>query len=158
MKIIFLDIDGVLNNHSEPDKEISKRNIHNLNEIIKATEAKVVISSCWRFSFTKESLQNFLNSFGFIGEIIDFTVAPQRFEVRGNVIRAWIIQNEELLGENNNNFNDFVIIDDEGDMLLWQANNFVQTDRFAGLSIQSAWKAIKILNGRFPENITLFDV
>ena len=50
MKIIFLDIDGVLNNYNtlgeganwEPDL------VKILNRIIKETKAKIVLSSTWR--------------------------------------------------------------------------------------------------------------
>lgn len=66
MKIIFLDIDGVLNNQVDeersvikidhPDDFISERCVTLLNELIENTGAKVVVSSTWRIGKTVEQL------------------------------------------------------------------------------------------------------
>ena len=66
MKIIFLDIDGVLNHEAfykeryervqngeklnHPYSEIDSNSVTNLNSLIADTDAKVVISSTWRHS------------------------------------------------------------------------------------------------------------
>lgn len=47
MRVIFLDIDGVLNSKNSP-YEINERCVKRLAKIVKKTEAKIVISSNWR--------------------------------------------------------------------------------------------------------------
>ena len=67
MKVIFLDIDGVLNSvntfkkryeeHQKINKwtlEIDLKMLENLKEIVEKTDAKIVLSSSWRVFFRKE--------------------------------------------------------------------------------------------------------
>lgn len=50
MKIIFLDIDGVLNNAKNPMPRIDPECIAKLNRILDAHhDAKIIVSSNWRF-------------------------------------------------------------------------------------------------------------
>ena len=46
MKIIFLDIDGVLNTNS--DRNISDEKLIFLSELVPKTGAEIVLSSSWR--------------------------------------------------------------------------------------------------------------
>lgn len=60
MKIIFLDIDGVLNAH-EFDEEILCGQIHKdkvqlLNHVLRATDARIVLSSAWRYLIHREEM------------------------------------------------------------------------------------------------------
>lgn len=52
MKVIFLDVDGVLNDqtwlHLFMESEIDETRVARLAEIVKATDAKIVLSSSWR--------------------------------------------------------------------------------------------------------------
>lgn len=61
MKIIFLDIDGVLNSDEYFDKikylkiegiesEIDRKKVKLLQEAVKQTGAKVVLTSSWRYT------------------------------------------------------------------------------------------------------------
>ena len=56
VKVIFLDVDGVLNNNRTVRTTknlytfVGKRHIRNLKHIINATGAKVVLSSDWRYN------------------------------------------------------------------------------------------------------------
>lgn len=155
MKIIFLDIDGVMNNEIDynedemktPDDMISRRCVENLNELIENTGAKVVISSTWRHGRTVEQLQQILNKFGFVGEVIDKTPSlPGDYTVRGNEILKWMKDNKEIIGEYHSDFTKYVIFDDDSDMLYWQRNNFILVDSFCGLSRRNIYKAERILN------------
>lgn len=90
MKVIFLDVDGVLNSEewmkSRRDKysmddihtqypfyEFSPDLVANLNKITDATGAKIVVSSTWRLGRTVEQLIELLKSVGVTGEVIDKT-------------------------------------------------------------------------------------
>ncbi len=162
MKIIFLDFDGVLNHEkfykerfekryeegamSYPNSEIDPESVSNLNELISETGAKVVISSTWRHSGI-EYCKRALEFHGFKGEIIDVT-PDLRSEncLRGNEILKWVKDNEKLVGPYYN-FTEYVILDDDSDMLYWQRNNFLLIDRFVGLTMGNVFQGKKILNG-----------
>lgn len=146
-RIIFLDIDGVLNcelfyKHRTvksssiieyPDNQICKERVSWLNELCESTGAKVVLSSTWRHSglnYCREVLQRNGATF----EIIDITPDLRGdCSVRGNEIYKWIQDNEKIVGKYWD-YKDYVIIDDDSDMLLWQREHFFQTDSYSGLT------------------------
>jgi len=160
-KIIFLDIDGVMNNevmyelnpaYQQKRNEIDPKCIKHLNDLIKDTSAEVVISSVWRYNMDIEALQTIFNNEGFIGKIIDKTpVLRSEYTVRGNEILAWIKNNEELLGQPYYNFRNYVIFDDDSDMLYWQKDNFICVDSYSGLTARNVYKATYILNSTYME-------
>lgn len=101
-KILFLDIDGVLNHQkyyadgrrdaSYPLSEICPVSIELLNKIVSETGCKLVISSTWRHSGI-EYCRNVLKECACIGEIIDITPDIERqgdYIVRGNEILKWL--------------------------------------------------------------------
>ena len=161
-KIIFLDIDGVLNHENfykkryekryqedalaYPYSEIDPESVENLNSLIESTGAKVVISSTWRHSGLEYCL-DVLNFHGFKGDVIDITPDLSRHGgLRGNEILKWVEDNEKLIGSKHN-FTEYVILDDDSDMLYWQRNNFILVDRYVGLTPGDVFRAKKILNG-----------
>ena len=161
MKIIFLDIDGVLNHEAfyrerhqrvmngekinHPYSEIDTKCVDNLNKLIEDTDAKVVISSTWRHSGI-DYCRDVLEYHGFKGEIIDITPNLRgQGCLRGNEILQWIRDNHALVGDYYN-FTEYVILDDDSDMLYWQRNNFLLIDRFVGLTMGNVFHAKKILN------------
>jgi hypothetical protein len=158
MKIIFLDIDGVLNcenayrsgecNYTEWVNHLGDKDHHQsfcswskdlLNKLIDETNAKIVISSTWRSSGI-EFMKSVWQHEGMHGEIIGLT--PNfRGEVdgytipRGCEIDKWLddsgfrhinwdkdTQQEYI---NKTSIENYVIIDDDGDMLYGQRNHFV---------------------------------
>lgn len=165
MKIIFLDIDGVLNHeafyvkrHAEqqtiiyvpkdyPLSEFCPDAIENLNSLIEQTGAKVVISSTWRHGKTVEQLQEILKKVGFKGEVIGKTPDMRNRSVfRGNEIHRWLSDNEKLIGKSPSEYRNYVILDDDSDMLFWQRNNFIKVDYSVGLTKGVVFQAAKILN------------
>lgn len=167
MKIIFLDIDGTLNNAefynrkaasdfesiNHPYNEFDPNSIDKLNWLVNETGAKVVITSTWRLGYTLEQLQQLFFKLGFKGEIISMTGIGCRECVRGNEIFTWIKNNQELLGyESYFEYDKYVILDDDSDMLLRQKNNFIQVDRQVGITNTVIYTAIKILNGKALEH------
>lgn len=149
-----MDIDGVLNGmvtyrdgHDALKTNggvISKRCLEEFNQLVVDTGAKVVISSTWR---TDNDIEDYLREAGLKAEIIGKTpVITSRFSLRGNEIHAWIVENEKLLCKNYAEFNSFVILDDDSDMLWWHRNNFFQTDTYCGLTPNVAYRAKLFLN------------
>lgn len=111
MKVIFLDIDGVLNSDKYFDKiknleiqgiqsEIDIEKIKLLKKAIDETGAKVVLSSSWRYTRNAQYLKELLSQYNIY---IDSTPFIQN--KRGLEIKEWL--------KNNPNVEDFIIIDDE---------------------------------------------
>lgn len=160
MKIIFLDIDGVLNNADESDHHIHKSGcyfysplcVERLNTVINSTEAKIVVSSTWRLGRTVEELQVLLSDMGVVGEVIDKTCRLDHVGgFRGNEIYKWIKDNQHIIGCDYWKFKQYIILDDDSDMLLWQKDNFVQTDGYKGLTDREMYDAIWML--QIAENL-----
>jgi hypothetical protein len=192
MKVIFLDIDGVLNlNRKERDdygQLFHDQFVENLDLIIKSTDAKIVISSTWRYSGL-EIMKEMWTKRNLPGEVIDTTPCiyedksmvrffngykeqhptPKTFGVdipRGIEIDYWlsnigkfqritwdIERQQEYLDKAL--VKNYVILDDDSDMLLSQAEHFVKCSgnnmskgsiEGYGLTPDRANKAIEILN------------
>ena len=153
MKIIFLDIDGVLNSAVDSARggatqtyDLAPRPIRLLNTLISNTGAKVVLSSSWRVSSSPPQIQSMLEDEGFTGEIISFT--PDLFDLantRGNEILYWIKDHENLVGDYEK-YKNYVILDDVPDMLYCQKDNFIHTDSYIGLTPNDIYRAEDILN------------
>lgn len=160
-KILFLDIDGVLNyeecykrgrrEDSYPLSEICPVAIKHLNRIVAETGCKVVISSTWRHSGI-EYCRNILKECGFIGEIIDITPSLDRIGEwiqRGNEIRKWLIDNKLYKYDEYNTVDyDYAIVDDDNDMLYQQRYNFFECSPITGLTEEIADKIIKFLQNK----------
>lgn len=136
MKYIFLDIDGVLNHeqwydsqHNNPDAKpfplscFDPQCVARVNEILEKTGAQLVISSSWRFD---RELYLTLNSVG-LNSKFECTSSRrnkgcENFECRGEEI-------QEFLRTHNYNpeTDNYVIIDDDSDMLEEQLPHFFQT-------------------------------
>jgi len=161
MKIIFLDIDGVLNSKASM-RDLGIRNHWNdnphpmhikwLNKIVEETGAKVVISSTWRTSGSAVMFNRLLNLLGFKGDVIDKT--PNLDTYRGTEIKTWLNSHADKIlrykdsqwYSNKEPIESFVILDDDNDMLELSATNLVLVNDGTGLQEEHAIKAIDILN------------
>lgn len=139
MKVVFLDIDGVLNHWAylkeqanagvrpkgcTTEAHLDPLCVERLNDLLRRSGAKVVVSSTWRILHTIESLQETLEAKGFEGQIIDFTTRDH-MPCRGDQIAKWLDDNKEMGIES------FVILDDDADMgHLYK--HWVQTHLSAG--------------------------
>lgn len=163
-KLIFLDIDGVLNTrdwHSRMTKDTPRDEfgwvfdpvaVENLGHIIKETGAAIVISSSWKF-LGMAKLREMWKIRNLPGTLLDITPNTVSDEVllnanldemelgvcRGNEIKEWLSRHK---GEVSN----YVIIDDFDDLLPEQENHVVLTDSLIGITEWDAEKAIRILN------------
>lgn len=148
-KIIFLDVDGVLND-KDSFPNICCKKVQLLKYIIQKTDAKIVLSSSWRYGgIDKYSLiyNNLIKSDpkGVVFEaLIDRTPMPGFCDppmpanhVRGHEIQRWI--------EDNNYQGKYVIIDDDNDMGPVQ-EHLIQTNTDFGLLRSHVDKVIKCLN------------
>lgn len=165
-KVIFLDIDGVLNTqdwHSRMTKDTPRDEfgwefdpvaVENLAHIINETGASIVISSSWKF-LGMAKLREMWKIRNLPGTLLDITPNTVSDEVllnanldemelgvcRGNEIKEWLSRHE---GEVSN----YVIIDDFDDLLSEQEDHVVLTDTLIGITEYDAAKAVKILNSR----------
>jgi hypothetical protein len=134
-----------------PWGEFDPKSIEYLNDLIKQTDAKVVVSSTWRLGRHANDLQAILEKRGFTGEIIGITPSLRHLGesiLRGNEILQWIKDHEEFIGCPYYEYENYVILDDDSDMLYWQKDNFLVVDRFVGITPHITYKAKKILNGK----------
>lgn len=152
MKVIFLDIDGVLNSRrtcyafkcfGRPGLDgqyfLDEVALKMIEVLCEKTGAKIVISSSWRIGSSLEELQNIFDSYNIKVEVVDKT--PQDWSigsVRGDEIETWLKLHPEVTK--------YVIIDDDGDMLSHQRANFVQTDCEVGLDFNDVQECERILN------------
>lgn len=190
MKVIFLDIDGVLNLRNRTRDRFgsffNKRFVDNLKRIIDFTDAKIVISSSWRMDGLAQ-MQAMWNKRELPGEVIDVTcsitlqrgmirpnkqISPQALSEypgysipRGCEIAYWLSQHgkfqrinwckdEQIKCVEKAIVKNYVILDDDSDMLLEQREHFVKTSnqwdspelhQDYGLTEEAAAKAITIL-------------
>ena len=173
MKVIFLDIDGVLNSrdnlnaltcHRRSNARINdvtyksnstiktrdcfgqlfdERCCHWLGYIIEMTGAKIVISSTWRYSGL-DFIRDLWQSRNLPGEIIGITPSAISHQDTYNCT----CRGDEIKSyiDENKMIEKFCIIDDDNDMLNDQTQFFVRTDNQFGLCREKALEAIKILN------------
>ena len=111
MKVIFLDIDGVLNSDEYLDKvknsdiqgierDIDVGKVKLLKRAIDETGSRVVLSSSWRYTRNARYLKELLANY----EIrVDST--PYIQDIRGLEIKKWLSENQGV--------EDFIILDDE---------------------------------------------
>ena len=173
-RILFLDIDGVLNGNAflhrrwvargnEPvhrtedarwlddlDPECVKR----LDRLVREADCEVVISSSWRVVLTHERIAGFLKTYGFGGKVIDATTTDYplvagRAPERGDQIALWMAANGVTDDE-------VVILDDSCDIqpLL---HRHLRTDALTGLTEGDVNRALAMF-GVLPPRITDADL
>ena len=155
MKIIFLDIDGVLNSivfdreRTNEQGNIDETRLPLIKQILDETGALIVLSSSWRKHWDKEpslcdDLGAEINSIFATYDIAIYDKTPQlQSNDRAEEIRLWLSQNETV--------RTFVILDDIS--FGWGSDlqdNLVKTNcRIGrGLERQHVQKAISILKCR----------
>ena len=105
MKVIFLDIDGVLNYNGS--SFLSEDKIILLRDILRRTGAKLVLSSSWRIIFYKpeivcKEVELIKNSF--IGDLELYGYLPFDDIDRSKSVEIWLKEHSEI--------EKFVIVDD----------------------------------------------
>ena len=168
-KIIFLDIDGVLNTEhyqgllqyqgkpwqDEYGAFFDPKAVKQLKRIIDATDADIVVESSWKY-LGLDAMKELWKVRNLPGRIIDITPSTTSDEYLLNVdlddfsnkmhhckgleISSWLSEK----GLSNTRY---VIIDDEYVILDSQLPHFILTNPYEGITEEQANKAISILNG-----------
>ena len=159
MKLVFLDIDGVLVTPAECMQKMVRIDgdlLHHfnpeavsaINHVTETTGAKFVISSTWRMHGIKILSKHFKNE-AVLGEIVSITPRLNSYE-RGLEIMDWLANNESF------EVDAFSIVDDEGDAAhtdelrkhfvktLWR--DWDKTGEAVGFTMKHAEQMVSILN------------
>ncbi|MBQ8298644.1 MAG: hypothetical protein IJX99_02060 [Clostridia bacterium] len=152
MNVIFLDVDGVLNNKEHILKLVELLGkeqyfqLHRdlgempfdyqscmlLHGLINKTGAEIVLSSTWRLSPKHiEVLEKYTDL-----KIKDKT--PRLNTIRGEEIKQYLEGHKEITN--------YVIIDDDSDMLEEQKSHFVKVDTKKGLTMAEIVECERILS------------
>lgn len=169
-KIIFLDVDGVLNSQAtlNVDESLEDSLILRLKKIIDATGAKLILTSSWRELWTAvKKLMDKLDKYdmhlsGMTGHGVSkefvakkgFTPTKRYVYVDYNYEtglkeEAVYDRGAEIAWwlDKHDSIESFVILDDdEYDIKIYYPDNLVNTNYKTGLSDEDVEKAIKILN------------
>jgi hypothetical protein len=163
MNIIFLDIDETLNciSNSIRCKQLGLApysfqgfnpiSIGLLQELVSLSNAKIVLSSTWRLHYQsdEECISEFKNNmkehyswddFPIIGRTCGHfkkNITDKKWSIRGDEIKVWL---------DNNNWTNYVIIDDSDDMLAIQKKHFVKVHRHDGFNFKNFLKCLKIFD------------
>lgn len=166
MKIIFLDVDGVLNNNIFLKKRriilkenkgiyiprLDDKNFIALKTLVERTNAKIVLSSYWRYFFDKDLIpndsKNQSNGKDLILKLRKYNLSLKdktstdltKLHRRGDIIREYLTNHEEI--------DSFVILDDDNDMKEFTHTNLVQTKPNYGLTMTDVKKAENILKSK----------
>ena len=145
-KLIFLDIDGVLNHTAalSDGVELVADKIALLRRLVGNTDANIVLSSSWRVLYNMEQLTAMFAVLGFIKIPIVAATPSLDNKPRGYEIRQWLADKAP--------FADYLILDDDLDMLDSQLPYLVHTNMHCGLLSCQVDEAIVTLSAGIPFN------
>ena len=140
-----MDIDGVLNSKTyyktvdRTKKDWNRFNplaVEMIKRLIEEFKSSIVISSTWRFAFIKE-LKNELVKSGLVKYLHKDWKTPEAYPShRGEEINLWLGNHPEAI--------DYVIIDDDENILEEQKNWFIRTDINEGMTEEHYYKVRQI--------------
>lgn len=162
MKVIFLDIDGVLNtgryrkilkkseglSYEDSQFLFDPITMRNLVDLVNINQAKIVISSTWRYDKDKEDdmywtmLMGNLRQYNLEQKVIGVT--PDLRE-KYNTIRCRGYEIKEWLDTTTENVEGFVILDDDDNMTPFM-DKLAYCDEFSGFDKKVKSIADKIIN------------
>ncbi len=135
MRVLFLDVDGVLNRTGfHPGESVGLRSwiepelARRLSEVIRATGAQIVMSSDWRHGRELEHLRDELQAAGVEGSLLGAT--PTLGGARWREIEAWMIEHDVAP--------EAVVIVDDGYDMGGLAARFVRCSPLNGLDEDAA--------------------
>jgi hypothetical protein len=150
MKVIFFDIDGVLNTTKTTRMFcgfhfVDTRKVLRLREIVERTGAELVMSSSWRYGFEPGAFWYEREGVALLEAEFHRLRCPKWIDVtpwlsgakRQKEIFAWLTVHPEV--------DEFIIIDDVGEELTWFWDRLVLTDPMVGLNKERMEFAIQLL-------------
>lgn len=151
-RVLFLDIDGVLNGHRYDERAqsstLDKGPVDALNRVIDATDCRIVLSSAWRYmilgrAMTLRGFDYMLRTHGVwsADRLLSLTVADEDIQGRGNQIREWLSGRPEIAT--------WAVVDDMiCSSMEWLESRFVRTDPDKGLTDSDADRLIALLGSQ----------
>lgn len=142
-KVIFLDIDGVLNNWDTVERHggyigIDPVKVAMLHKIIDETDCVLVLSSTWRLTDSmRQHVYDTIGAEHFVGVTADH---GRGYNNRPFEVEEWIDRNVIV----NDNFH-YAILDD--DFEWFEDQNIFHTNMYVGLTDEIAQKVIDHFNG-----------
>lgn len=144
MKVVFLDIDGVINSHRTAvafggyphtfdgceRQMFDEVALALIRGIVKRAGASVVLSSTWRLT----------HPFADVGKALDLPIidrTPSMLGGRGGEIARWLSNHPEV--------ESYAIVDDDSDMTQTQQPYFVHTSGFDGFAWKDAVKLAELM-------------
>lgn len=163
--VIFLDMDGVLNNTSmdweshkakaEAPYIVDDNNLDQLERLVLVLDPYVVISSTWRITCSKDFMQKRLGEI--VGPALHEDWRTKKLPgIRGLEIQDWLERN---VGDNFWTFKDFLILDDDQDFLWHQP--LIHIDHGTGLTerdVERALALFKAKSAQIPEKLPPFQL
>lgn len=141
MKVVFLDIDGVLNSLATRPADpsglaawLDPANVRPFAEAMRATGASIVLSSSWRLSTALDDVRRIFSDAGCVAPVIGVT-PTLGIGARDREILAWL--------EGRTDVEDWVAIDD--DFLEAIAEKQIRCSRLSGFTHREADKLLREL-------------
>lgn len=142
--VIFLDVDGVLNNYESQSKgiQIIPEKVQMIDRLAQECDAQIILSSTWRMGWSAVEARNFFWRCGLTAakRFRGFTPVDRKAGNRGVEIDTWLEEHDGF-------YNNYVILDDDTDD-IHQKRNTVKIHGPIGLTPEDVEKARKILSRR----------
>ncbi len=163
MRVLFLDIDGVLNSHEPLCPEAMCGRLHadkvaRLNRVLRETDARIVLSSAWRYfvhrgEMSLAGVDWLLRSHGVIGRRLIGVTRPDTMQERNpkwDGSTPWPVCNERGLQITDwkrqaTEIGPYAVVDDLDIGISAAGHPFVQTDGKVGLTDADADRLIELL-------------
>lgn len=147
MKIVFLDVDGVICTERSCASDDSRLEVFDLvgirlvERLLKDSGAKLVMSSSWRLDYTREGMEEILtkNGMTYFPWHDDWKTPTDPKGHRGREIQAWLDVHKTTVIN-------YLILDDERLMLPNQKSFHVKTSWRDGISYTDYLDARSVLN------------
>lgn len=164
-RVLFLDIDGVLNSedwlHAEYDRRVEELGVRKpildecdphavelLNTLIDRSHAKIVLSSAWRITHGLRSTIDYLVRVGFKHKTAFIGKTPIACPVTRHGVTEWPRRGQEIAEylHMHPDITSYCILDDDPDMLDEQRKHFVRTSFIKGLTESDVQKCLSAFN------------
>ena len=140
MKVAFLDFDGVFTATHRcwlAGNEYDSYSAKIISKVLTDYDYKIVVSSTWRILHDDYELSKFLKIMGFSSKLFfmkNFST-PRLPGIRGVEIKDWLDRHPEV--------EDYIIIDDDSDMLPEQMDHLILCDGREGFGARNYFQVCR---------------